>query len=198
MASRPVSTAKNGSGRVIGGALTRPSATLSQRERGWIWDGSHRPSATLSQRERGWIWDESHRPSATLSQRERGWVWDESHRPSATLSQRERGFDTACFAGRTVPGFRLLSGATGYASPLSGATCVFGGLAELGRRRQQGRVTTAPHLTWAAGCSRHIRSAPRNPGRRALRSWIRPGPSLPNRTGSGSARCGFPGPRAWG
>ena len=24
------------------GALTRPSATLSQRERGWIWDGSHR------------------------------------------------------------------------------------------------------------------------------------------------------------
>ena len=28
------------------GALTRPSATLSQRERGWIWDGSHRPSAT--------------------------------------------------------------------------------------------------------------------------------------------------------
>ena len=28
------------------GALTRPSATLSQRERGWVWDGSHRPSAT--------------------------------------------------------------------------------------------------------------------------------------------------------
>ena len=25
----------------------------SPRERGWIWDGSHRPSATLSQRERG-------------------------------------------------------------------------------------------------------------------------------------------------
>ena len=24
------------------GALTRPSATLSQRERGWVWDGSHR------------------------------------------------------------------------------------------------------------------------------------------------------------
>ena len=113
------------------GALTRPSATLSQRERGWIWDGSHRPSATLSQRERGWVWDESHRPSATLSQRERGWVWDESHRPSATLSQRERGwvwdgshrpsatlsqrergFDTAWKAG-------VQEGRSGYRQPLS-------------------------------------------------------------------------------
>ena len=35
------------------GRSHRPSATLSQRERGWVWDGSHRPSATLSQRERG-------------------------------------------------------------------------------------------------------------------------------------------------
>ena len=55
----------------------------------------------------------------------------------------------------------------------------------------------ALELTWAAGCSGHNPSTPRTPAQCALRSWIRPGRSLPNRTGSGSARCGFPGPRAW-
>ena len=50
-----VATGRDGVAGLLG-SLTRPSATLSQRERGWIWGGSSRPSATLSQRERGWFW----------------------------------------------------------------------------------------------------------------------------------------------
>ena len=66
MASRPVPTATDGSGRVIGGP--HPAFGHPLPEGGGLGFGrSHRPSATLSQRERGWIWDGSHRPSATLS-----------------------------------------------------------------------------------------------------------------------------------
>ena len=93
------------------GALTRPSATLSQRERGWIWDGSHRPSATLSQRERGWIWDGSPRlrPPAkqAVSKRQFPGTKGQSVIPAKAGIQGRWRRATAPFPRSTPPGFPL-------------------------------------------------------------------------------------------
>ena len=77
------------------GRVDRPSATLSQRERGWIWDGSY------------------HRPSATLSQRERGFdtAWKAGMTISGVIASLGRGFDTAWKAG--IQGWRGQGSAAG-------------------------------------------------------------------------------------